>query len=178
MNKPVICAGRLYCDLIFAGTPRLPTPGTEVFSSNLSLHAGGGAFITAATLSALGHRVSQFSIIPAAPFDEAVVSDLSKHKISATLCKPAAPNTDPQVTAAIVSEGDRAFLTRCDGPAIPDISAGFLQSHSHLHIGELKTLEENPKLLSAAREEGLTISLDCGWQDRFDPNVARHLFHI
>ena len=36
----VICAGRLYCDLIFTGLPRAPSPGTEVFASGLSIHPG------------------------------------------------------------------------------------------------------------------------------------------
>ena len=36
---PVLCAGRLYCDLIFTGVPRFPSLGTEVFAGGLGLHA-------------------------------------------------------------------------------------------------------------------------------------------
>ncbi|MEM7568109.1 MAG: hypothetical protein AAF321_12840, partial [Pseudomonadota bacterium] len=60
----VLCAGRLYCDLVFAGAPRLPTLGEEVFCEGLTLDAGGGAFITAAWLAALGRRATLFAIAP------------------------------------------------------------------------------------------------------------------
>ncbi len=172
MRKPVLCAGRLYCDLVFANTPRLPTAGTEVFAENLSLHAGGGAYITGASLVALGHPVWQFSVLPAAPFDRTVLADMAEHGITATACEPAATGVDPQITVAIASAGDRAFLTRADGPAIPDPINLDFTDFSHLHIGELRTLQETPALLDYARAAGLTVSLDCGWQDEFDASAA------
>jgi sugar/nucleoside kinase (ribokinase family) len=172
VKKPILCAGRLYCDLVFAGTPRLPTLGSEVFAPDLSLHAGGGAFITGATLSALGHSIQQFSSLPAAPFDTIVLADLAAHRVDATLCKPADVGVDPQITVAIATADDRAFLTRAAGPALPDISAINFADFAHLHIGELRTLQDVPTLLDHARAAGLTISLDCGWQDAYDPDVA------
>lgn len=172
MTKPIICAGRLYCDLVFADAPRMPTPGTEVFAPNLSLHAGGGAFITGATMAALGHTVWQFSTLPAAPFDATVVAQMAKHGVTATACKPATNGVDPQITVAIGTQGDRAFLTRADGPALPNLSSVDFASFGHLHIGELRTLQENPILIQKARAAGLSISLDCSWQDSYDPQVA------
>lgn len=171
MRKPILCAGRLYCDLVFTDVPRLPTLGTEVFAPGLSLHAGGGAFISGATLAALGHPVSQCSILPAAPFDAVVLAELAAHGVSASQCR-AAEGADPQVTVAIGSAGDRAFLTRADGPALPDLRRVDFQRFAHLHIGELRTLEDNPGLLTQAKAAGLTVSLDCGWQDAFAPDVA------
>lgn len=173
MNKPVLSAGRLYCDLVFADVPRLPTPGTEVFAPALSLHAGGGAYITGATLARLGHRVGQLSYLPAPPFDRTVIADMARHGLDPRDCQPAPPNADPQVTVAMTRAGDRAFLTRADGPALPDLAQVDFAAYAHLHIGELRTLEEAPALLDLARAAGLTISLDCSWQDRFDPDVAR-----
>ena len=172
MSKPILCAGRLYCDLVFAGTPRLPTAGTEVFAPSLTLHAGGGAFITAATLAALGHTVHQCARLPAAPFDVIVKSDLSKFAVHAQLCVPADAASDPQLTVAITTPDDRAFLTRADGPALPDLASVNFAAFGHLHIGELGTLQENPTLIDHARAANLTVSLDCGWQDSFDPKAA------
>lgn len=173
MKKPILSAGRLYCDLIFTDTPRLPTAGTEVFASGLSLYAGGGAFITAATLAALGHPAWQFSVLPAGPFDTLVLADMAKHNVAVTACKPAAGKIDPQITVAIGCGEDRAFLTRTDGPALPDLATIDFTDFAHLHIGELQTLQDTPALLDRARAAGLTISLDCGWQDKFDPCVAK-----
>jgi sugar/nucleoside kinase (ribokinase family) len=172
VTKPILCAGRLYCDLVFADVPRMPTPGTEVFAPSLSLHAGGGAFITGANLAALGHPAWQFSILPAAPFDAIVLADMARYGVDATACQPAGAGIDPQITVATTSAGDRAFLTRADGPAIPDIDSVNFADFAHLHIGELRTVQDFPALLDRARVAGLTVSLDCGWQDDFDPEVA------
>ena len=171
MKKPILCAGRLYCDLVFTDVPRLPTLGTEVFAPSLSLHAGGGAFISGATLAALGHPVSQFSILPAAPFDAVVLADLAAHGVSADACHTV-DGVDAQITVAISSAKDRAFLTRADGPALPDLSTIDFRDFAHLHVGELRTLQDNPALLDRAKAAGLTISLDCGWQDDFAPDLA------
>lgn len=172
MRKPILSVGRLYCDLVFADTPRMPTAGTEVFAPALSLHAGGGAFITGATLVALGYCVKQLSTLPAAPFDTIVLSDMAEHGVISTACKPAANGVDPQITVAIASAGDRAFLTRADGPAAPDLSLIDFTEFSHLHIGELRTLQEIPAMLDYARAAGMTVSLDCGWQDAFNGRVS------
>ena len=172
MTKPILCAGRLYCDLVFAGTPRLPTAGTEVFAPSLTLHAGGGAFITAANFAALDQTVHQFSKLPAPPFDGIVKTELLKFNVIAQHCTPADPTSDPQLTVAITTPDDRAFLTRADGPALPDLATIDFGNYSHLHIGELGTLQENPALITHARAANLTISLDCGWQDAFDPAAA------
>ena len=172
MKKPILCAGRLYCDLVFADAPRMPTLGTEVFAPGLSLCAGGGAFITGATLAALDHAVWQFSMLPAAPFDTIVLADMAGHGVVATACQPATDGLDPQITVAIGSEGDRAFLTRADGPAVPDPVTVHFTDFSHLHVGELRTLQDTPALLEMAKAAGMTVSVDCSWQDHFDPRVA------
>ncbi len=164
----VVCAGRLYCDLIFAGLEKLPRSGREVFADSVSLHAGGGAFITAATLAALGARVDLLATLPAEPFGALVASEIASCGIA--LCdQPSTPPTEPQITAAMIVDGDRAFLTRRTGAAIPPIALGGTVA-DHLHIGELTTALEHPELLSAARAAGMTISLDCGWDDE---NAAR-----
>lgn len=163
----VLCVGRLYCDLIFTDIPRLPTMGTEVFAGGLGLHAGGGAFITAAYLASLGHGTGLASLLPGPPFRDLVVGELEGAGIDLDLCRPLGPGLDPQVTVAMAGQGDRAFLTRRSGAAAPDFTAADLarSGSRHVHIGELATLVERPDLLSIAREAGATISLDCGWDD-------------
>lgn len=171
MSGGVLCAGRLYCDVVFTGAPRLPTLGTEVFADGLSLHAGGGAFITGATLAALGDHATQFSVLPAAPFDTVVREALRKAGVSSKFCHAAPVGSDPQVTVAIPIANDRAFLTRAAGEALPPLGSIDWTGFSHLHIGELGTLEENPELIETAKSADLSISLDCGWQDSFRPDV-------
>ena len=163
----ILCVGRLYCDLIFTDVPRLPSMGTEVFAGGLGLHAGGGAFITAAWLAALGHRAELASQIPNPPFHDVVVAELTRARLGLGLCGAPEPGLDPQLTVAIAGQGDRAFLTRRTGPAAPELTAADLRGigAGHIHVGELSTLLERPDLVPLARSVGATISLDCAWDE-------------
>lgn len=170
-RRAVLCAGRLYADLVLTGLPRMPTAGTETFAGGASLHAGGGAFITAAWLAALGREARLAAILPAAPFGEAVEREVVAAGVVPAPLDPAPAGVDPQVTVALVHGGDRAFATRKAGPAVPamDFAAPGL---AHLHIGELATLAEMPSLTAEARAAGLTVSLDCAWDDELTTEVA------
>lgn len=174
MRKPaVLCVGRLYCDLIFTGAPRLPSLGTEVFAQALSLHAGGGAFITAAYLSALGQDVHLAATLPADPFTGIVDKDIETAGVGSRFCGAADAGCEPQITVAMTGQDDRAFLTRRVGPAFPAFDAAALRAVDvgHLHIGELGTLAEHPELLAIAKTAGATVSLDCGWDDAVTTGV-------
>lgn len=153
----------------------MPTLGTEVFADDLGVHAGGGAFITAATLAALGRPTALAAVLPAPPFGAPVNAEMDAAGVDTGFCMAAAPGSAPQVTVAIVQGGDRAFLTKASGPAVPDLDADALRSSgaTHLHIGELRSLKEHPGLLAAARDAGLTVSLDCSWDDALDAGDAK-----
>ncbi len=163
-HRGVICAGRFYTDLVFTGLPDMPQLGTETFAQGLALHAGGGAFITAAHLVALGRPAGLLATLPGAPFNGAVAAELARSGVDLGACANAASGQDPQLTVAMATQGDRAFLTRRCGRATPDLPAN-LNAYRHLHIGELTTLLEQPDLVTRARAAGLTVSLDCGWDN-------------
>lgn len=180
-RSTILCVGRLYCDVIFTDVPRLPSMGTEVFAGGVGLHAGGGAFITAAWLASLGHRAELASHLPNAPFHDVVVAELKAARLGLGLCRPLDPALDTQLTVAIASDSDRAFLTRRSGAAAPDITADDLRriGARHIHIGELSTLLERPDLVALAREVGATVSLDCAWDDDLPvAQVASHLARV
>ena len=120
MSDPldILCAGRIYADLVFTGLDADPAPGREVYADGLRLAPGGGAYITAAYAAALGLRAGLFGRRPAAPFDACVIGGL---KAGDMVAKRRAEPGDPQVTVAISGGGgDRAFVTRRTGPALPD----------------------------------------------------------
>jgi len=183
----IICAGRLYCDLVFTGLDAAPAAGREVFADGLDLHAGGGAFITAAYLAEQGFNACLIGTLPAAPFDALVKEDIEAAGVR-SYCATAARTDAPQVTVAFPQDGDRAFLTRRAGSAVsPNIT---LPKGQHLHLGELTTALEHPDLITRARDAGMTVSLDCAWDsaalgrsgigdviaevDLFFPNEAEH----
>lgn len=164
-NGTVLCVGRLYCDLIFTGVPQLPSMGTEVYAEGFGLHAGGGAFITAAHLSRIGFSTALGAFLPNSPFDALMRDELRQADLDLTFCTSSAPGLDPQLTVAISGGRDRAFLTRRSGAAFPDLSIEDLQrlNVAHVHIGELATLVEKPEIVEIARAVDASLSLDCGW---------------
>ncbi len=163
----IVCIGRIYCDLVFSGVPRMPTLGSEVFADNVSLHAGGGAFNSAVTFCALGWNTALSGVLPATPFDAQILTEAQAVGLDVSLCQQAPPGTSPQVTVAMAIEGDRSFLSNKSGNAAPalDITHPACRTVRHMHIGEIRTLYEMPTLLKQARTAGWTISLDCGWDD-------------
>lgn len=167
--ETVLCVGRLYCDLIFTGAPGLPTAGTETFAKGLCMDIGGGAFIAAATLAALGRPAALMAMIPSAPFADFVMQDPLFDQLDTRRCAQTAAEFDPQITVAITTDSDRAFLSRKSGPALPPVQADHFDGIRHLHIGELRTLVEHPELIDLAQKSDVSISLDCGWdEDLFD----------
>lgn len=163
----IVCIGRIYCDLVFAGVPRMPTLGSEVFADNVSLHAGGGAFNSAVTFCALGWNTALSGTLPAAPFNAQILTEAQAVGLDVSLCTQASPGASPQITVAMAIEGDRSFLSNKSGNAAPalDITHPTCRTVRHMHIGEIRTLYEMPALLKQARTAGWTISLDCGWDD-------------
>ncbi len=166
----VLCVGRLYCDLVFTDLPRMPTAGTEVYASGVGLHAGGGATITAGHFAALGHHTALAAQLPGAAFARGVVHELEALGIDLGLCGSSNKNCDPQLTVALVHEGERAFVTHRSGPAFPTFQAKdvLAMNIAHVHVGEATTLIEHPELADIAAKAGATLSLDCSWDDHID----------
>lgn len=159
----ILCAGRIYCDLVFAGLDAEPAMGREVFADSLTICPGGGAFITAAYLAALGEQVALVGTLPAPPFQSMVEADMAAKRID-NQCAPAGC-LEPQITAAAVGTVDRSFITRRVGDAVPRSIIDAMPDARHLHIGELTTALEQPDLVTAARTRGMSVSLDCAWDE-------------
>ncbi len=166
-DTKILCMGRIYCDLIFTGLPAMPVLGQETYAESLKMHAGGGCYITAAYLSALGNKVAITAMLPADPFRETVLDEIRQMDLDDRYCEPAPMGQDPQITVAMIGNNERAFLTRRASAALPaNTGPSFaLPGLRHLHIGELTTLIEHPDLIEKARAANLTISLDCGWDE-------------
>ncbi len=164
-GKRVLSTGRLYCDVVMAGLSAPPAAGQEVYADHLVLAAGGGAYITAAYLAALGRGVALASVIPAEPFAGPIASELAESGVDLSPCRSAPAGVDAQITVAMITGGDRAFVTRRSGPAMPDTLAALIAArvYDHLHIGELASLVEMPDVAAQAKAQGMTVSVDCAW---------------
>ncbi|MGO4909516.1 carbohydrate kinase family protein [Pseudorhodobacter sp. W20_MBD10_FR17] len=164
-GKRVLCTGRLYCDVVMSGLSGTPVAGQEVYASSMIMAAGGGAYITAAYLAAMGRGVGLASVIPAEPFAGKIAEELAASGIALDACVYAPIGADPQITIAMITGGDRAFVTRRSGPAIPDTVPAQIASgqYAHLHIGELASLADMPQVVALAKAAGMSISVDCAW---------------
>ncbi|WP_273687411.1 carbohydrate kinase family protein [Ketogulonicigenium vulgare] len=165
-GEGVLSLGRIYADLAFAELDAPPTPGREVYAQSFSLTPGGGAVITAAHLVAAGRPAHLLARLGTDPIAVAIASELTALDLDLTYVERAA-DAGPQLTVAIVTPEDRAFITRRSPRGMPSQAAAALHGAGlrHLHIAEYATLAENPALIVTAKMAGLTISLDPSWDE-------------
>jgi sugar/nucleoside kinase (ribokinase family) len=166
-RRAVLCLGRTYCDLLFAGLPGMPELGREIFAESLAVAAGGGAYITAAHLVALGRPAELVSRLGRDPLSAAVFAEVTASGVGSRHVEIAA-DAGPQPTVALIEGSERAFVSRRAGTARPSTLAAALgyPAAGHLHVAEAATLAEIPDLVAAAKAAGLTVSLDPSWDDR------------
>lgn len=174
----VLCVGRLYCDFVFVGLPGMPELGHEIFAQDLTIGPGGGAFIVAAQLVALGRYSALGVRLGTDPISRELEAPISALGVDLRWLEHAA-DAGPQVTMAIPKNGDRAFVTHRAGAAIPATVRAAIGSgrFRHLHIAELSTLLNMADLIKIARNAGMTISGDAGWEVAAlaDPCVMNHV---
>ncbi len=173
----VLCVGRVYSDLVFSDMAKIPRPGEEVFAGGLSIHAGGGAFITGAYMVAAGLKTGLCAFLPSGSFAQAIADDVTGAGLDLRHCQRAPNDVDPQITVAMALASERAFLTRRSGPSTPETIDCALDDPAlrHLHIAELATLFDNPDLVARARQRGLSVSLDCSWDESVITNPQAYL---
>ncbi|MBB4120202.1 carbohydrate kinase family protein [Martelella radicis] len=166
-RQAVLSVGRIYCDLIFTGLERMPVLGREVFADQLTIAAGGGAFISAAHFVRAGRHAALVGRLGHDSLSSSIEGQLAAGGIDLAFLERA-DDAGPQVTVAAVLKSERAFLTKRAGPAEPATLEAALSwpKAGHLHIAEYATLAEMPDLVTRAKAEGLTVSLDPSWDDQ------------
>lgn len=162
----MLSAGRLYCDLVFRGLEAMPRLGEERFADDVAIVPGGGGFITAAHLVGVGRSAALLARLGEDPLAQSLLPALEGSGVDLAFLERAA-DAGPQLTVAMVQDGERAFLSRRAGPARPTTLPAALGDirASHLHIAEFATLAEIPHLVTDARHHSLTVSLDPSWDD-------------
>lgn len=162
----VLSIGRLYCDIVFRGLDMMPRLGEERFAETVAIVPGGGSFITAAHLAALGMRAGLLARIGTDPLSGTLAPALADSGVDLRWLERT-PEAGPQPTVVMVRDGERAFLSRRAGSARPATLDAALADPTarHLHIAEFATLAEIPDLIDRAKHAGLTVSLDPSWDD-------------
>lgn len=162
--KAVLSLGRIYCDLVFRGMDAMPQLGRELFADDFALTPGGGALITAAHLVSAGRPAALLARFGTDVLSQALESQIDRLGLDLQFLDRH-DSAGPQLTVVMVHDGDRAFLSRRAGHARPATFEAALawSNAAHLHIAEYATLHEMSDAISAAKAQGLTVSLDPSW---------------
>ncbi len=170
MSK-ILVAGELNADLVMSGLPSLPQLGRELIGDDFQTVMGSSSAITAARLAKLGADVDFVGAIGDDGLGEFVIDALSQYGVGIGQIAKVTERTG--VTIALTYAQDRALLTFPGTIATysgDNITSNLLADYTHIHVGSffLQTaLQPNlAKIFQLAHENGLTTSLDVGW----DPN--------
>ncbi|MCG7393711.1 sugar kinase [Microvirga sp. ACRRW] len=166
-RSKVVCLGRTYCDIIFTGLQEMPVLGRERFAQDVTIAAGGGAYITAAHLASLGRPASLLTRLGTDPLSQSLDPEFEASGIDLSFIERS-DDAGPQPTVALIKDGERAFVSRRAGGSRPSTLKQALSAPdiAHLHIAEFATLADNPDVIAMARSHGLTVSLDPSWDDQ------------
>jgi len=170
----VVAVGELNPDLILGGMPGPPRLGREILAEHCAFTLGSSTALCAANLAALGLAVGIVGKVGKDAFGDFVVRCLGERGIDAGhVIRDAAVRTG--ITVSLAYPEDRAMLTFAGAMAqltAAEVDRGCLASAKHLHISSLflqRALQPGcADLLRFAKAEGVTISLDPGW----DPTEA------
>ncbi len=171
MSSPdldLVVAGDCNPDLVVTGSDVTPRFGqAEKLVDSMSLMIGGSAAITAVAAARLGLRVALIAAIGDDPAGELMLSLLARESVDTSRVLVRAGQATGFTT--VLSGGpDRAILTALG--VIPTLTASDIRpvAARHVHVSSYFLLEESlgsglAALLSAARGQGMTTSLDTNY---------------
>ena len=162
----VLSLGRIYCDMVFRDLEQMPQLGREIFAKDFALTPGGGALITAAHVAALGRPAILLARFGKDALSAALYGQIESLGLDLRYLDRD-ESAGPQLTAVMVANGDRAFVSRRAGHARPvSFERALLTSGAtHLHIAEYATLHEMSDAITLAKNHGMTVSLDPSWDN-------------
>lgn len=162
-NRPwdVFCFGTTNCDLLFGNLPKLPQLGGEEYCEDFKIQAGGAAN-TAMALARLGLKVGFYTHLGDDPLGKIAGDYIKWSGVSPDGLETVA-GMKTSVTAVLSCGGERAFATydKTMGGITRETLVHNMKKARHLHtfLGYAKGFD----LHTIAREEGMTLSLDTGY---------------
>ena len=176
----VVAVGEVNPDLILDGVHGLPVLGREILASRCTFTLGSSTALCAANLAALGLTVGIVGKVGEDPFGEFVLRALCERRIDTSrVIRDASVQTG--VTVSLAYPEDRAMVTFPGAMAnllAEEVDLDYLGMARHLHLSSLFLQQAIQPgcagLFRAAKERGLTISLDPGWDpaEKWDAGIA------
>ncbi|MEA3400002.1 MAG: carbohydrate kinase family protein [Armatimonadota bacterium] len=170
----VLVVGDLNIDLILSGIPRIPAYGEEVLASALTRRLGGSAANFAVCCGRLGLKVAFVARVGRDDFGDFLVGELERWGVTGDFVARD-PERATGITVSLSSPEDRAFVTyvgTIDSLRGDDVPRSLLGRAGHMHVGsyflQTKLQPGLPEVADAAHDEGLSVSLDTGYDPAED----------
>jgi sugar/nucleoside kinase (ribokinase family) len=178
--SPFLVVGDANVDIILSGLPALPVLGQELEAAGSTVLSGGSCANCAAWLAGLGADVAFWGKVGRDMFGEFVIRAMRNRGIDVSKVVQDG-DTPTGVCVALTYPVERALLTHPGTVAtlrLDDLPLDDLPQYTHLHSGSLFIQHDLrpslPALFRAAKEAGLSTSLDCGWDpaNRWDVDLG------
>lgn len=184
--KRFLIVGDANVDIILSGLTSLPVMGQELEAANRSLLLGGSAANCACWLAGLGAEVAFWGRVGEDEFGGFVVRAMQALGIDVTgLIRD--PDVPTGLCIALSYPSERALISHLGTVAtlqLADLPLSELSRYGHLHSSSIflqhRLRPALTDLFRAAKDAGLTTSLDCGWDpaNRWDVDLASLLPHV
>lgn len=109
MKDFVAAFGKLNCDLLFAGMPRIPNEGEEIYSKDFKVCLGGGLPATMINCARLGVPARLGTFLGDDMFSDFAKGELLKYGVEYVPFK--STSYPLNITSAIITERDRTFVS-------------------------------------------------------------------
>jgi len=171
----VAAFGKLNVDLLYAGMPRIPNEGEEIYSKDFKVCLGGGLPATMINCSRLGVSAKIGTFLGDDMFSQFAKSELDKSGTKYELFK--SENYPLNVTSAIITERDRTFVSYGGTEFYTDEMLEKI--YKSLKGAKVVAMQEN--LLPVYKElkkDGTILVLDTGYSDDMSIEKYRGLIEI
>jgi sugar/nucleoside kinase (ribokinase family) len=162
----VTLAGDANLDLILYGLPEELPRERELLASEMQIHLGGSAAITAHNLAALGNSVGFVSTNAGDHFASLCQMGLSRAGVDVSRCVPT-PHATTGVTVLVQNRDFRRMLTYPGATFhlnYDSLDLKYLADARHFHMSsyflQRSLTPRIPELFAGLKQAGLTISLD------------------
>jgi sugar/nucleoside kinase (ribokinase family) len=159
----LLFAGELYYDLVFAGLPELPAPGSEVFAQSFTAVPGGTATRCVAA-ARLGAPTAVLASVGADMFGDRLHQDLGAEPLLDLRWMRRDPRRQTPVTVAVTDRDDRSFISYHDGSPCGSLDACPQASDlPDARLCHLSVAEPLPQWAAALRARGTRLVGGVGW---------------
>ncbi|WP_455582800.1 carbohydrate kinase family protein [Dysosmobacter sp.] len=170
-------AGSVNIDLIFSGLPRVPEEGQELYSQGFSMQMGGGIPATLVNLGRLGVPVRIQTGLGEDLFSRFAVDAFQTAGVEPCNLCPGAAGIPLNITAAMLTPGERTFVSYSDGlPVTDDTRHRIYEASRGAAICAMDP--RFPEVYAELHREGTVLTLDTGWDDELSIEKYRPLLEL